>query len=66
MLCLGIESTSHTIGLGIVDDDGNILANERSTLTTESGGIHPRKALEHHHLFFGLLLEKVFDTAWHC
>ena len=63
MLCLGIESTSHTIGLGIVDDDGNILANERSTLTTESGGIHPRKALEHHHLFFGLLLEKVFDTA---
>ena len=63
MLCLGIESTAHTIGIGIVDDDGNILANERSTLTTESGGIHPRKALEHHHLFFGLLLEKVFDTA---
>jgi len=63
MLCLGIESTAHTIGIGIVDDKGNILANERSTLTTESGGIHPRKAVEHHHLFFGLLLEKVFDTA---
>ncbi len=63
MLCLGIESTAHTIGIGIVDDEGNILANERSTLTTDSGGIHPRKALEHHHLFFGLLLEKVFTTT---
>src|SRR3990167_9582328 len=60
MLCLGIESTAHTIGIGIVDDKGNILANERSTLTTESGGIHPRKAVEHHHLFY-----KIHDDAQH-
>jgi N6-L-threonylcarbamoyladenine synthase len=63
MLCLGIESTAHTIGIGIVDDKGHILSNERSTLTTESGGIHPRKAVEHHHLFYKILLDKAFDTA---
>jgi len=48
MLCLGIESTAHTYGIGIVDNTGRILANEKAAYTTDKGGIHPSKAKEHH------------------
>jgi N6-L-threonylcarbamoyladenine synthase len=63
MLCLGIESTAHTLGIGIVDSNGKILANERSTFTTEKGGIHPRKAVEHHLLMYPFILERALKTA---
>lgn len=43
-LCLGVESTAHTLGLGIVDSDGKILADVRRTYRPEAGGIHPREA----------------------
>lgn len=43
-LCLGVESTAHTLGLGIVDSDGRILADVRRTYRPEAGGIHPREA----------------------
>ncbi|MBW2980993.1 bifunctional N(6)-L-threonylcarbamoyladenine synthase/serine/threonine protein kinase [Candidatus Woesearchaeota archaeon] len=48
MICLGIESTAHTFGVGIVDDKGKILADTRNSYTTEKGGIHPSLAREHH------------------
>ena len=48
MICLGIESTAHTFGVGIVDDKGKILGDARNSYTTESGGIHPSEAKEHH------------------
>lgn len=48
MICLGIETTAHTFGAGIVDSQGNVLANEKHTFTTQTGGIHPTKAKEHH------------------
>lgn len=63
MICLGIESTAHTLGIGIVDDKGNVLANERSALTTEEGGIHPRKAVEHHVLFYETILKNSLEKA---
>jgi len=63
MLCLGIESTAHTLGIGIVNDKGKILANVKSTFTTESGGIHPRKAVLHHILFYKLILDKALKEA---
>ena len=44
---LGIESTAHTFGVGIVKD-GRILANARRSYTTESGGIIPIDAARHH------------------
>lgn len=47
MICLGIESTAHTFGAGIVKDS-IVLSNCKSTYSTESGGIHPREASEHH------------------
>ena len=59
MISLGIESTAHTFGVGIIDEKGNILANEKHTLMTEEGGLVPRE-LTDHHLEWG---KKVLDAA---
>ena len=46
-LILGIESTAHTFGVGVVKD-GKILSNVRDTYTTKKGGIIPLDAAKHH------------------
>lgn len=46
-MIIGIECTAHTFGVGIVNK-GKILANERDMFSTESGGIIPSRAAEHH------------------
>lgn len=48
MKVLGIESTAHTLGIGMVDRD-EVYANVKSMFEPEEGGIHPRKAAEHHY-----------------
>lgn len=48
MICLGIEGTAHTIGVGIVDDGCNVLANVSKMIDGSKGGIHPREAANHH------------------
>jgi len=52
MFALGIEGTAHTFGVGIVKKNAkggcDVLANEMKAFTTESGGIHPREAANHH------------------
>ncbi len=48
MITLGIESTAHTLGVGIVKD-GEVLANSKSMYSPEKGGIHPTEASEHHY-----------------
>ncbi|MCK5150178.1 UGMP family protein [Candidatus Pacearchaeota archaeon] len=47
VIILGIESTAHTFGIGIVRD-GKILSNLKKTYTTEEGGIIPMDAAKHH------------------
>ncbi len=46
-LILGIESTAHTFGIGIIRH-GKILANVKKTYTTEQGGIIPMESAKHH------------------
>ena len=48
MISLGIESTAHTFGIGIIDSDGNILANVKKTFTTSKGGMIPHEVAEFH------------------
>ncbi len=49
MICLGIESSAHTFGIGIVTDEGKILSNEKSVYTPPSGkGIIPHDAANFH------------------
>ena len=46
---LGIESTAHTAGVGIITSEGSILSNQRSVYIPDEGeGIHPREAANHH------------------
>ncbi len=63
MICLGIESTAHTFGIGIVTDKGNVLANEKDTYTTEEGGIVPVKAVEHHMNCYDDIIRKALRKA---
>jgi len=49
LISLGIESTSHTMGVGIATENGKILANEISVYTPPIGkGIIPREAANFH------------------
>lgn len=63
MICLGIESTAHTFGAGIVDDKGNILANVKDSYVTKKGGIIPFQAADHHVEVCKEVIQKALDTA---
>jgi len=47
MIVLGIESTAHTFGIGIVKN-GKILSNVKKSFTTEEGGMIPIEVAKHH------------------
>jgi N6-L-threonylcarbamoyladenine synthase len=63
MICLGIESTAHTFGVGIITDKGEILANVKDSYTTDKGGIHPTEAKEHHKRVADDVIRKALETA---
>lgn len=48
LICLGIESTAHTFGIGIVDEHGKILANVKDMYISEKGGLIPAELAKHH------------------
>jgi len=47
MVIVGIESTAHTFGVGVVKN-GKVLSNVRDMYTTEEGGIIPMDSAKHH------------------
>ncbi|MDP7322321.1 MAG: KEOPS complex N(6)-L-threonylcarbamoyladenine synthase Kae1 [Candidatus Woesearchaeota archaeon] len=55
MISLGIESTAHTFGIGIITDKGKVLANATDSFKTKKGGLIPNELGWHH--------EKVKDTV---
>ncbi len=57
-IVLGIESTAHTFGIGIVKNE-KIIANIKDTYTTQSGGIIPKEAAKHH----SEIKEKIYSEA---
>lgn len=61
-IVLGIESTAHTFGIGIVKD-GKILANVRDMYTTEHGGIIPVDSAKHHKEVAGEIYKKALEEA---
>jgi N6-L-threonylcarbamoyladenine synthase len=60
---LGIESTAHTFGIGIITSKGKVLANERDTLKVLDGGFLPRDAAEHHYVLAVSMLESALKKA---
>ncbi|NQU78820.1 bifunctional N(6)-L-threonylcarbamoyladenine synthase/serine/threonine protein kinase [Candidatus Woesearchaeota archaeon] len=65
MISLGIESTAHTFGIGLIDSEGNVLANERAVFTTEEGkgGMIPAEVAEHHTFVFKDVLSTALKKA---
>jgi len=63
MIAIGLEGTAHTLGVGIVDDKGNILANEIKMYKPEKGGIHPREAANHHAENAASVIRKSLEVA---
>ncbi len=63
LLCLGVEGSAHTAGIGIVDEKCNVLANERHSHTTRSGGLIPRELAEHHAEHFPRVLKAALEKA---
>ncbi|MFX1518624.1 MAG: bifunctional N(6)-L-threonylcarbamoyladenine synthase/serine/threonine protein kinase [Promethearchaeota archaeon] len=62
MLCIGLEGTAHTLGIGVIDSDGKIYANIRDEYVPESGGIHPREAAQHHADVFSSKIQKLLEV----
>ncbi|NHV60173.1 MAG: N(6)-L-threonylcarbamoyladenine synthase Kae1 [Candidatus Verstraetearchaeota archaeon] len=60
---MGIESTAHTFGCGIVSSNGEILSNLRSEYIPSSGGIHPREASQHHASRASTTIKQSLDVA---
>jgi universal protein Kae1 len=63
MICLGIESTAHTFGAGIVTDSGKVLANEKDSYENPEGGIHPTEAKKHHIKVAPQVVENALNKA---
>jgi len=61
--CLGIESTADDFSVGIATLDGRILTNVISTYFSETGGIHPREAAQHHSQVAEKTIAKAFKEA---
>jgi N6-L-threonylcarbamoyladenine synthase len=62
VIILGIESTAHTFGIGVVKD-GKVLSNVRDMYTTESGGIIPLDSAKHHVEVCDSVYEKALKDA---
>jgi len=61
-IILGIESTAHTFGVGIVKD-GKVLSNVKRTYTTKKGGIIPIEAAKHHNQNKSQIYSEALETA---
>jgi len=63
MNILGIESTAHTLGIGICTSEGEILSNAMDMYRPEEGGIIPAEAADHHAEVFGKVLSDSLSEA---
>eukprot|EP01086_Lenisia_limosa_P016032 TRINITY_DN5578_c0_g1_i1.p1 TRINITY_DN5578_c0_g1~~TRINITY_DN5578_c0_g1_i1.p1 ORF type:complete len:337 (-),score=68.11 TRINITY_DN5578_c0_g1_i1:57-1067(-) len=64
MLALGLEGSANKLGIGIVRDDGEILANVRHTYITPPGqGFLPRDTAAHHREHAVGLIKKALEEA---
>jgi len=60
---LGVESTAHTFGVGIITDSGQILSNAKDMYKTAEGGMIPHEVGEHHKAVKDEVLKKALTEA---
>lgn len=66
IVVLGIESTSHTFGVGVVEYESGYarpLANVLSQYKPEKGGINPRESFAHHVSKASTVLKEALETS---
>jgi N6-L-threonylcarbamoyladenine synthase len=63
MIILGIESTAHTFGIGIVTDKGEILANIKDSFSSNDKGMIPNEVAEHHEKVAENVLKMALEEA---
>ena len=66
MICLGIEGTAHSIGVGITQDVNETckaLSNLIKIYKPKQGGIHPREAANHHANYIADLISESIKKA---
>lgn len=63
MFILGVESTAHTFGIGIITDKGEILANIKDSYTSLDKGMIPNEIAEHHKSVADAVLIKALQEA---
>ncbi len=62
LVSLGLESTAHTFGIGIVDSEGEILADRKHVYQLREG-IHPREAAESFIENFGRVINEALNQS---
>ncbi len=63
-IAIGIESTAHTLGIGIFDASSKaIISNSYSTYSKKYGGMKPSDVADHHSQAFEQVLKKSLDDA---
>ncbi|MBI1968481.1 tRNA (adenosine(37)-N6)-threonylcarbamoyltransferase complex transferase subunit TsaD [Candidatus Woesearchaeota archaeon] len=63
MIILGIESTAHTFGIGIITDKGKVLANELDSFHSAEKGMIPHEVAEHHERVAEEVLKNALQKA---
>lgn len=62
MLVLGVESSAHTFGVGVVDG-GKVLANEKAMYRIGTNGMIPRSVAQHHMQHANGVVRAALDRA---
>lgn len=64
MIAIGFEGSANKLGVGIVREDGTILANERDTYVAPAGcGFLPKETAAHHRALIGALTRRALAKA---
>ena len=62
-ICLGIESTAHTFGVGIIDFEGQVYSRINDIYVPEKGGLHPVQVKEQHLENFMGVINKALNES---
>src|SRR3989338_4217438 len=63
MHILGIECTAHTFGVGIVTEQGKVMANAVDAFTSSDKGMIPNEIADHHREVAQRIFEKALSAA---
>jgi len=63
MICLGIEATAHTFGVGVINDKGKVLANAKDSYSTTEGGMVPSDVAKHHERVADRVIQDALTNA---